>query len=137
MYALTISLNHKENLLKCIPKYNWDSIEFPAAISEYKTFEKNNGNIALNVLCNPFDTEEIRPEYISKFNYTCKNQVTLLKITDDKGTWHFLALKSEPAEDGYMRPTKDFSRLMKNISSMSNENYYCMVAFIHLDVNLL
>ena len=91
MYALTISLNHKENLLKCIPKYNWDSIEFPAAISEYKTFEKNNGNIALNVLCNPFDTEEIRPEYISKFNYTCKNQVTLLKITDDKGTWHFLA----------------------------------------------
>ena len=42
--------------------------------------------------------------------------MTLLKITDDKGTWHFLALKSEPTEDGYMNSTKDFSQLMRNKS---------------------
>ena len=42
--------------------------------------------------------------------------MTLLKITDDQGTWHFLALKSEPTEDGYMNSTKDFSQLMRNKS---------------------
>ena len=74
--------------------------------------KENNEDIALNILYVLYDTEEIRPEYISKYNFSRKNHVTLLKITDDKGTWHFLALKSEPTEDGYMNSTKDFSQLM-------------------------
>ena len=71
--------------------------------------KKNNEDIALNILYVPYNTEETRSEYISKYNFDRKNQVTLLKITDGKGTWHFLALKSEATEDGFMRPTKDFS----------------------------
>ena len=55
--------------------------------------------------------------------------MTLLKITDGKGALHFLALKGEPTEDGFMRPTKDFSRLMLNKSSKSHENYYCYGCF--------
>ena len=79
----------------------------------------------LNILYVPHDTDEIRPEYISKYNFNCKNQVTLLKITDNNGMWHFLALKSKPTEDGYMKTIKSFSRLMRNKSSKSHENYCC------------
>ena len=96
MYALTIALNHKEigknpdriskHLIEHIPKYIWDYLDFPASIPDYKIFEKNNEDIALNILYVPLDTEEIRPEYTSKYNFTCKNQVTLHKITDNNGT---------------------------------------------------
>ena len=139
MYAVTIALNHKEigknldrisqKLIEHIPKNNWDYIDFPATISDYKIFEKNNEDIALNILYVPNNTEEIRPEYISKYNFDRKNQVTLLKITDGKGTWHFLSLKSDPTEDGYMKPFKSFSRIMWNKSSKSHENYYCYGCF--------
>ena len=83
MYAVTIALNHKEigknpdriskKLIEHIPKYNWDYTDFPASIPDYKIFEKNNGDIALNNLYVPYDTEEIRPEYISKYNFSRKN----------------------------------------------------------------
>ena len=139
MYAVTIALNHKEirkniermskKLIEHIPKYSWNYIDFPASIPDYKTFEKSNENIALNVLYVPYNTEEKRAEYVSKFNFKRKNQVTLLEITDDKGTWHFLALMSQPTEDDFMRPTKDFSRLMRNKSSKSRENYICYGCF--------
>ena len=134
MYPLTIALNHKEiepkpetiskKLIEQIPKYNWDYIDFPASFPDYKIFEKNNEDIALNILYASYDREEIRPEYISKHNFEQKNQLTLLKITDDKGTWHFLTLKSELTEDEYMKPFKSFSRLICNKSSKSHENYY-------------
>ena len=110
MYALTIALNQKDigknpdliskKLIEHIPKYSWDYIDSPAAIPDYKIFEKNNEDIALNILYVPYNTEEIRPEYISSYHFTRKNRVTLLRIIDDKETWNFLALKSEPTEDG-------------------------------------
>ena len=75
MYALTITLNHKEigknpdrisaKLISHIPKYNWNYINFPASISDYKIYEKNNEDIARNILYTNPD-EQIRPEYISK-----------------------------------------------------------------------
>ena len=139
MYALTIALNHKEkgknpdriskHLIEHIPNYNWDYIDFPASTPDYKIFEENNEDIALNILYVPLDTEEIRPEYISKYNFTRTNQETVLKITDNNRTWHFLALKSKPTEDGYMKPLEAFSQLMRNKSSKSHENYYCYGCF--------
>ena len=139
MYALTIALNHKEigknpdciskKLIQHISKYSWDYIDIPAAIPDFKLFVKNNEDMALNILYVPYNTEEIRPEYISSYQFTSKNQVTLLRIIDDKGTWHFLAMKSEPTEDGYMKPFKSVSRLMCNKSSKSHENYYCYGCF--------
>ena len=82
----------------------------------------------------PFNEDEeecfdIRPEYISKFNFTRKPQVVLLKVSDgDK--WHFLALKSDEEENSdCMKPTKSFSRLMRDISSKSHENYYSFGCF--------
>ena len=80
-------------------------------------FEKLNEDIALNILYVPFEEEiiDVRSEYISKFNFTRKIQVVLLKTSDGE-KWRFLALKSKKEEDSdFIKPTKSFSRLMRDI----------------------
>ena len=62
--------------------YNWEGIEFPAEIKDWKRFEKNNKTIALNILYVPHDEETINFTYKSKYNRKRKNQVALLVITD-------------------------------------------------------
>ena len=55
---------------------------------------------------------------MSKRNFDTKNQIVLLKTTDDSNSkWHFLALATILDEDGVKRPTKSFYRLMEGISS--------------------
>ena len=119
MHAITIALDHNElgtnperiskKLLAIAQKFNWHEIDFPASYEDYVIFEKLNEDIALNVLYVPFDEVNILPEYISKRNFSTKNQVTLLKITDNSGKWNFLALPSILDEDGVKRPTKSLS----------------------------
>ena len=144
-YATTIAIYHKEigshidrissKLLEYTYKLDWNGIDFPASTPDYKRFEKFNEDIALNTLYVPFNAEinkeitnkeiiDVRSEYISKFNFTRKIQEILLKISNGE-KWHFIALKSEKEKDSeYMKPTKSFSRLMRDISSNSQENYY-------------
>ena len=76
-----------------IDQYNWKGIEFPSHSKDWKKFEQNNKAIALNILYVPYDTEQIRPAYISKYNHKRNNQVILLMITDDAENWHYLAVK--------------------------------------------
>ena len=68
-------------------------------------------------------------EYISNRNYTVKKQITLLKITDNNEKWHFLALPSIQTDDGYLRSTKSFSKLMNGISSKNHGHFYCYGCF--------
>ena len=134
MYAITISLYHKQlgtnperiskKLLEHTNKINWDHTDFPASFNDYIIFEQLNEDIALNVLYVPYNQKTICAEYISSRNYIAKKQVTLLKITDNNNKWHFLALKSIPTNDGYLRSTKSFSKLMNGISSTSHNNFY-------------
>ena len=61
MYAITAALNHQE--IGCHPeriskiknrtsKYNWKHINFPSQKKDWKTFERDNEDIALNIfLC--------------------------------------------------------------------------------------
>ena len=135
MLAIVASLNHESithhperinNLIRFIPKYNWDGIDFSAGKKEWKTFERNNKDIALNILSVPYNKEDIVIQYRSKYNSERKNQVTLLMITDNKNTHHYLALKSIPTDNGYMKPTKSISKLFKNISSKHNVDVYCL-----------
>ena len=123
-YATTIAIYHKEignhldrissKLLEYTYKLDWNGIDFPASTPDYKRFEKYNEDIALNILYVPNEENiDVRPEYISKFNFTSKKQVVLLKISNGE-KWQFLALKSEQEESSdCMKPTKSFSRLMK------------------------
>ena len=58
-YSIVVALNHQK--IKCHPErirniapyihdYNWEGIDFPAGIKDWKKFEKNNETIALNIL---------------------------------------------------------------------------------------
>ena len=74
-----------------IDQYNWKEIDFPPK-NDWKKFELNNNSIALNILCVPDNTEEIRHASKSKYNLKHENQVILLMITNGE-KWHYLAVK--------------------------------------------
>ena len=59
-----------------INKYNWEGINYPSQIDDWKMFEKNNATIALHILYTK--EKEICPAYISKINSNCEKQITLL-----------------------------------------------------------
>ena len=85
---------HLERISKIMPyidKYNWKGIEFPAEPKDWKKFEQNNKEIALNILFAPHNTETIRIAYRSEYKHKRKKQVILLMITDGI-KWHYLAV---------------------------------------------
>ena len=64
------------NIKPFINKYNWEGINYPSLIDDWKKFEKNNLTISLNILY--IKEKEILPGYISKHNSTCEKQIILL-----------------------------------------------------------
>ena len=61
-YSTTVGLNqqnienHPErisNIESFVNQYNWEGIDFPAGIKDWKKFERNNKTIALNILLVP------------------------------------------------------------------------------------
>ena len=75
-YVATVALNCDD--IKCNPervsnikpfinKYNLEGINYPSKIDDWKTFEKNNPTIAINIL---YVKEKILPAYISEHNST-------------------------------------------------------------------
>ena len=123
-YAISVALNY-QNIKKdpqriskikaFINKYGWKDINFPSHKEDWNTFEKNNRSIALNILYVPYNTKQIMPAYVSKYNYNKENQVNHLMITDDKKR-HYLAIKSIPM-------------LFRGITSKSNGDFYCLDCF--------
>ena len=99
-----------------INQYNWKDIKFPSDKEDWKKFEQNNKEIALNVLFVPHNKKEIELAYTSKYNYKRKKQVILLMITDDGNRWHYLAVKSLPA-------------LLRGITSNHHGDFYCLNCF--------
>ena len=100
--------------------------KFSCRKKEWKTFEKNNRNIALNILSVPYNQEDIITQYKSKYNFKRKNQVVLLMITGNKRKWHYLALKTFSTGKGYMDPKKSISKLFRRFSSKHDSDFYCM-----------
>ena len=49
-----------------INKYNWEGINYPSEVNDWKRFEKNNPTIALKILYTK--EKEILPAYISNHN---------------------------------------------------------------------
>ena len=110
---------HPERISKLKPyinQYNWKDIKFPSDKEDWKKFEQNNKEIALNILFVPHNKKEIEPAYISKYNYKRKKQAILLMITDDGKKWHYL-------------PVKSLSALLRGISSSNNGDFYCLNCF--------
>ena len=47
----------------------------------------------------------------------------------DGNKWQYLALKSERTPDGYNRPVRGLSRLLRGITSNHNGDFYCLNCF--------
>ena len=60
-----------------INQYNWKDLKFPSDKEDWKRFEQNNKEIALNILFVPHNKKEIEPAYTSKYNYKRKKKVVL------------------------------------------------------------
>ena len=81
-------------------------------IDDWKTFEKNNPTIALNILY--IKEKEICPSYISKINLNCEKQIILLTIpNEEKEGWHYLEVKK-------------LSTLLREITSKHHGDFYCL-----------
>ena len=90
-FAATVALNHEEitkepqkisKIKPLINKYNWNGIKYPLKADDWKTFEKYNLIIALNIF--HIKEKEIYPAYISKYNSTCEKKRILLMIPNEK-----------------------------------------------------
>ena len=80
------------NIKPIINKYNSGEINYPSKIDDWKSFEKNNLTIALNI--SYIKEKEIVPVYVLKHNSTCEKQIILLMIpNEDKEGWDYLAVK--------------------------------------------
>ena len=77
--------------------------------------ELNNKSIALNILCVPHNTEEIRYAYVPKHNTKRENQLILLMITDGE-KWHYLAVK-------------ELSELLTRITPKHEGRFSCLNCF--------
>ena len=80
-YSISVALDHQSiggdpqrisRIRPFISQYNWEGIEFPATQKDWKKFEQNNKTIAFNMLYVPYNTEQIRCTYKSKYNNECK-----------------------------------------------------------------
>ena len=119
-YAETVALNFDEikkdprrvsNIKPFINKYHWHGIKYLPKIDDWKTFEKNNPTISLNVLY--IKEMEICLTYVSKVNSNCEKQIIFLMIpNEEKEGWHYLVVKKLPA-------------LLRRITSKNNGNLYC------------
>ena len=78
-YGATVALNYEEigwhpqgvsSIKPFINKYNWEGINYPSNMDDWKMFEKNNPTIALNILYTK--EKEICPVYISQINLNCE-----------------------------------------------------------------
>ena len=56
------------NITPFINKYNWEGINYPSKLGDWKSFEKNNPTMAMNMLYTK--EKEILPTYISNHNST-------------------------------------------------------------------
>ena len=81
---------------------------------DWKKFESNN-EIALNILYVPHNTKKINIGYKSKHNLTREKKVILLMISNGE-KWHYLVIKN-------------FSGLLKRITSNHVGDFYCLNCF--------
>ena len=123
-YAIIVALNYEqignnpERISKTksfINTHNWEDINFSPHKEDWNIFEKNNRSIALNIFYVPYNTKEIFPAYVSKYNWDRENKVYHLMITDNK-KWHYLAIKS-------------ISTLFRGITSKHNGDFYSLNCF--------
>ena len=108
--------NQRVNIVKAfVENYDWNGINFPAGIPDWKRFELNNKSIALNALYVPYGEKNIRHAYKSKYNSKREKQVILLRISDGE-KYRYLTVRR-------------LSASLKGVTSKHNSNFYCLNCF--------
>ena len=124
-WAVIAALHHEEidhhperiNKLKpFVSRYNWDGIKFPATTNQISKFEKQNPDIAVNVLFLHLG-KDIRQYYISEFNGKRDKVVDLLLI-EEWGKKHYCAIKNR-------------SRLLSMLNSNHREREHFCIYCLH------
>ena len=123
-WAVTGALHHEEikkdhqrksRLRPYEKRYNWEGLEFPVSIKKIDKFEKNNPDIAVNVLFRKKKSENIYTARRSERNVKLKSkkQVNLLMIVDGEKK-HYSAIKG-------------ISRLLSKLNGKTRRAYhYCI-----------
>ena len=139
-YSINVALKHQNignhpkrisNIKPFIDRYNWEGIDFPSGIKDWKKFERNNKTIALNILFVTHNTKTINLANKSKYDRKRENQVVLLMISNGKQSdevdkWHYFALKNVRTVDGINRSIRSLSRLYRGITSNNHGYFYCL-----------
>ena len=122
-YAIIAALHYEEinynperisKLKRYINNYNWKDIKFPSTKKDWTTFEKNNANIALNILSASSTEKTLHTIRRSIYNNTRNKQVNLLMITNNtNNNWHYTTIKS-------------ISTLFRGITSNNHGDLYCL-----------
>ena len=123
-WAIIAALHHEEikkdhqrvsRLWPYENQHNWEGFEFPVSINKIDKFEKNNPDVAVNVL---FINKKSQQKNIytvqrSGRNVKCKKQVNLLMIVD--------------GEKGHYTAIKNLSRLLAKLNGKTKRTYhFCM-----------
>ena len=89
--------HHPDRIAKLKPfikKYNWNGINFPTEQKDWDRFERNNKDVALNILSAHSTKKKIDIVKTSKHNNTRKHKVILLIISDKDNNWHYICVKN-------------------------------------------
>ena len=120
-YSTIAALHHEEinkdsqpisKLKPYIPNYNWNDINFPACQKDWKTFERSNKDIALNIFSAHSTEKKLNMILRSDQNHKREHIVDLLKITDNQNSWHYLTIKN-------------MKRLIRGITSNHHGDFSC------------
>ena len=122
-WAITAALHHEDikkdpqritKLTPFVQNYNWKDINFPSEQKDWRTFEKNIRDFALNIMSAHNTKKKLNILYRSQHNNSRKQQVILLMISNKNETdWHYIAVKS-------------LSRLCRGITSSDRRSFYCL-----------
>ena len=102
-YSIVDALDHEKigknahrskKIIPYINNYNWKKISFPSGQKDWKTFERNNEDIALNIFSAHTTDKKLNLIRKSDFNHKRQHIVDLLMVTDNQNNWHYLTIKN-------------------------------------------
>ena len=107
--------NHPERISKLKPfitNYNQKDITYLSRQKDWKTFERNNKDIRLNIFSARSTEKKINLIQRSEQNHKRQHIVDLLMITDNQNNWHYLTIKN-------------MKRLTRGITSSHHGDFFC------------
>ena len=95
-----------------INKYNWRGLNYLSTIDDWKTVEKNNPTIALNVL---YTKKKYVQLIFQNITQPVKNIILLMIPNKEKeGQWYYVAVKK-------------IATLFYRITSKNKGGFYCLI----------